>query len=114
MDKGTYMQKVVLKYPIKDSSGKEITALHFRRPKLRDYKQAQNMARTPADEQSHLLAIIAFEEVVLEDLDELDLGDYSAISAWFREIFDFTESIPARDATPAAGAVGKVVSISAQ
>jgi hypothetical protein len=107
------MQEVVLKYPIQNSSGKEINALHFRRPKLRDYKQAQNMAQTPADEQSHLLALIAFEDVVPEDLDELDLGDYSAISAWFRQIFDFPESTAAGDTASVAGAACKMVSVSA-
>ena len=73
---------VPLKFPITNGTGEKVTAITLRRGQLRDLKLAQrNAAGKTEDVDAWLVTILAKEELVFEDVEGLDLADWSDVQA---------------------------------
>ena len=69
-------ETVTLQYPV-TVDGETITALHIRRPKMRDMKRAQKH-KDDLEKSIHMIADLA--EVSLAVVEELDTADFTAAS----------------------------------
>jgi len=69
-------ETVALNHPI-DIDGVKVSALHLRRPKVRDRLIVDKAGSTDAEKEIALIANLA--EVSPEDLHELDMSDYNAL-----------------------------------
>lgn len=81
-----HTEKFKLAVPLKLASGKELTEVNLRRPKVRDLKQVQRAHSEAVDQQVALLALASEEQLVPEDIDDMDLGDYMQINTFFQRI----------------------------
>lgn len=70
------MTTIDLDYPI-NINGEEVKQLKMRRAKARDLKKAQIAAQDQASQELHLFALLT--DVNPEDLEELDVKDYSKL-----------------------------------
>ncbi|AEC17645.1 phage tail assembly protein [Gallibacterium anatis] len=68
---------VKLDYPIRDGEGKEITELHIRRAKAKDIRKL----RSTTDVEQSIELLAALTGLVPEDIDELDVADFTKASA---------------------------------
>jgi len=80
------MKEITLKHPVKLASGKELTKLVLRRAKVRDLKEAQRRSDKAEEQELALLALLC--GLAPEDLEELDLSDYRALTDSFRAMLD--------------------------
>lgn len=72
--------QTVLQYPIKNGAGEEIKTITLRRGKLRDLKLAQrNADGVSIDVDPWLVSILAQESLTFEDIEGLDMADWSDI-----------------------------------
>jgi len=67
---------VALKYPV-EIDGVQVSALHLRRPKVRDQLLAQKQGGSDAERELTLIANLA--DVAPQALHELDSQDYAAL-----------------------------------
>jgi hypothetical protein len=74
------MTTIELDYPI-NVSGEEVKQLNMRRAKARDLKKAQSAAPDQASQELHLFALLT--DVNPEDLEELDMKDYSKLQGTY-------------------------------
>lgn len=100
-------EHLTLKHPFTTASGKVISELTLRRPKVRDLKAAQNYGASEAAQEIGLLAIVT--GLTAEDVEEMDLADYGQLQARFRALVGSDGG-----AVADAGAAGPVVPVSAQ
>ena len=80
------MNKVTLQFPLTTGDGRTITEVSLRRPKVRDLKNAQRGGHGQADQEIALFAAITDERLTPEDMEELDMADYSRIQAEFQKM----------------------------
>jgi len=78
----------------------------MRRAKVKDLKAAQRFGDTPEDQEIGLIAILT--GLTPEDVQEMDLTDYTQMQSCFRRLVD-SGADPVAD----AGAASPVVSVSA-
>lgn len=72
--------QVTLKYPIKNAAGEDIKTITLRRGTLKDLKAAQRNADGDSNNvDPWLVAILAQESLVFEDVERLDLADWSEV-----------------------------------
>jgi hypothetical protein len=72
--------QTILQYPIRTGAGEEITTVTLRRGKLKDLKLAQrNADGVSVDVDPWLVCILAQESLMFEDIEGLDLADWSDI-----------------------------------
>ncbi|MGP8440517.1 phage tail assembly protein [Paraburkholderia fungorum] len=85
----TLAGKVRVEFPFPyDTPNGKLTALTFRRGKVRDQLEAQRMA--PGDsirQEIILMTLLADEKITPEDIEELDLGDMAEVQAVFTACF---------------------------
>ncbi|MGP8432036.1 phage tail assembly protein [Paraburkholderia fungorum] len=85
----TLAGKVRVEFPFPyDTPNGKLTALTFRRGKVRDQLEAQRMA--PGDsirQEIILMTLLADEKITPEDIEELDLGDMAEVQAVFHRLF---------------------------
>lgn len=96
-----------LKYPFTSGAGKLIAALTMRRAKVKDLKAANRFGDEAEDQEIALLAILT--NLTPEDVQEMDLADYTQLQNSFRRLMGVSS-----DAVADAGATGEVVQVSAQ
>ena len=90
----------------KYAAGKRIEALAMRRAKVKDLKAANRFGDKPEDQEIALLAILT--DLTPEDVQEMDLADYTQMQSSFRRLVG-----SGADAVADAGAAGAVVPVSA-
>lgn len=74
--------QVKLKYPITNGLGEKVETITLRRGVLKDLKLAQrNAAGVATDVDTWLVSILAKEQLVFEDVERLDLADWSEVQA---------------------------------
>lgn len=78
------MSTIQLKHPVKLANGQTLSALTLRRPKVRDLKEAQRLAKSDEEREMALVALLSEEKLTPEDVEELDLADYAQVQAAFR------------------------------
>ncbi|MBN3779919.1 phage tail assembly protein [Burkholderia sp. Ac-20345] len=100
---------VPLREPFKLADGREIDRITMRRAKVRDLKAAQRVGDDSVTQELALVGIISHEQVLAEDLENMDLGDYQRVQAAFRKMLDRP-----RVAAQGGGAAGTVVQVPAQ
>lgn len=75
--------------PIKTPTG-EITSITLRRPKVsemvRFQSQAKGLKLDDAEEELLIYANLTEEKLTMEDIGELDFGDFAKLQRWFRSI----------------------------
>ena len=69
-------ETVTLEFPVMFKNT-EITALSFRRPKVKDQMIADKQNKADADKEIHLMALLG--EVEPELIQELDMADYEQV-----------------------------------
>lgn len=77
------MQKIKLKYPIKDG-GQDITEITLRRPKVRD-QLAASKAQGEAEQEVNLFANLS--DLTPDLIGELDVADYQALQKAYTGFF---------------------------
>jgi len=75
-----------LKHPIKTAGGQAITALELRRAKVKDIKSAHRFSDKESEQEIALLALLCTPALTPEDMEELDVADYRALQATFRDM----------------------------
>lgn len=75
-----------LKYPIKIATGQTIEALEIRRAKVKDIKAAHRFSDKESEQEIALLASLCTPSLVPEDMEDLDVADYRALQAMFRNM----------------------------
>jgi hypothetical protein len=80
------MAEITLKHPVKLATGQTLAKVTLRRPKVRDLKAAQRVSDKAEEQELALVAALA--GLTPEDVEELDLADYRAISESFRAMLD--------------------------
>ena len=95
--------QVSLQIPLQTPSG-VIHSLTFRRGKVRDMLAAQRIEEDAARRELVLMSILAQEKITVEDLEELDLVDFTAVQAAFQGLFQPTCGQP--DSVAGASAAG--------
>lgn len=75
---------IVLTYPIKDGTGKDITELKIRRAKVADMRAVNRTGSTDAEIEIVLLARLT--GLVPEDFDEMDMVDYFVLQKAFGDM----------------------------
>jgi hypothetical protein len=100
--------KIRVEFPVPyDTPNGKLATLTFRRGKVRDQKRAQLAAPGDPMQQEMLLITYLVDEVVtIEDLEELDLGDYAEIQRVFSLLM---RQRRCEDAAPGQGTAGEVV-----
>ena len=78
--------KLKLKYPFTIPGGARVEALEMRRPRVKDLKAAQRAGEKDAEQELALMALLITPAMTPEDIEEMDLADYRAIQATFREM----------------------------
>ncbi len=74
--------QTILKFPITNGVGEKVTAITLRRGVLKDLKQAQRNAEgVSQDVDTWLVCILAKEQLQFEDVERLDLADWSRVQA---------------------------------
>ncbi len=74
--------QVKLKFPITNGLGEKVETITLRRGVLKDLKLAQrNAAGVATDVDTWLVSILAKEQLVFEDVERLDLADWSEVQA---------------------------------
>ena len=99
--------EIKLKFPFTTAAGKRIDVLTMRRAKVKDLKAANRFGDKPEDQEIALLAILT--DLTPEDVQEMDLADYTQLQSSFRRLVGSGEDVVA-----AAGAAGAVVPVSTQ
>ena len=99
--------EIKLKHPFTIATGKRIDVLTMRRAKVKDLKAANRFGDKPEDQEIALLAILT--DLTPEDVQEMDLADYTQLQSSFRRLVGSGEDVVA-----AAGAAGAVVPVSTQ
>ena len=99
--------EIKLKHPFTIATGKRIDVLTMRRAKVKDLKAANRFGDKPEDQEIALLAILT--GLTPEDVQEMDLADYTQLQGSFRRLVG-----SGADAVADAGAAGAVVPVSAQ
>ncbi|MGH8782061.1 phage tail assembly protein [Paraburkholderia sp.] len=105
----THAEKFALEFPVKLADGRELAVVHLHRPKVRHLKQAQRTETDPAAQQIVLMALMTEEKLTPEDFDDIDLGDFMKMNAFFRRIMGDDQG-----AAAAGGIAGPVVPLPAQ
>lgn len=77
---------IELQHPVKLATGQTLAKVSLRRPKVKDLKAAQRVSDTPEEQELALVAQLA--GLTPEDIEELDLADYKAITESFRAMLD--------------------------
>lgn len=103
------METIVLEYPFKLADGRELKQVSLRRPKVRELKAAQRAGTGADDHELALIALLSEEKLTPEDLEEMDLADYSVVQQTFRRMATRQPNNP-----KAVGAAGQVVQVSAK
>ena len=98
--------EIKLKHPFTTAAGKRIEALAMRRAKVKDLKAANRFGDKPEDQEIALLAILT--DLTPEDVQEMDLADYTQLQGSFRRLVGSGEDVVAD-----ASAAGAVVPVSA-
>lgn len=80
------MQQYTLKHPIKTAAGQSITTLELRRAKVKDIKAAHRFSDKESEQEIALLALLCTPALTPEDMEELDVADYRALQATFRDM----------------------------
>ncbi len=80
------MTQCILKHPIKTPSGQVITTLELRRAKVKDIKAAHRFSDKESEQEIALLALLCTPTLTAEDMEELDVADYRALQATFRDM----------------------------
>ena len=99
--------ELTLKHPFNNAAGQRIEKLTMRRAKVKDLKAANRFGDKPEDQEIALLAILT--GLTPEDVQEMDLADYTQLQGSFRRLVG-----SGADAVADAGAAGAVVPVSAQ
>lgn len=99
--------EITLKHPFTNAAGQRIETLTMRRAKVKDLKAANRFGDKPEDQEIALLAILT--GLTPEDVQEMDLVDYTRLQNSFRRM-----QSSGADAMADAGAAGAVVPLSAQ
>jgi Phage tail assembly chaperone proteins, E, or 41 or 14 len=80
---------ITLLVPIKTPAG-EITSITLRRPKVsemvRFQSQAKDLRLGDAEEELLIYANLSEEKLTMEDIGELDFGDFAKLQRWFRSL----------------------------
>lgn len=80
---------IELLVPIKTPTG-EISSITLRRPKVsemvRFQSQAKQLKLDDAEEELLIYANLSEEKLTMEDIGELDFGDFAKLQRWFRAI----------------------------
>lgn len=98
--------RVEFEVPYDTPNGK-LTALTFRRGKVREQLEAQRLAPDDTVRQELLLmTMLAEERITIEDLEELDIGDMAAVQ---RVFYQLLRPRRAEDVAPGARPAGEVV-----
>ena len=98
--------EIKLEHPFTIATGKRIDVLTMRRAKVKDLKAANRFGDKPEDQEIALLAILT--DLTPEDVQEMDLADYTQLQGSFRRLVGSGEDVVAD-----AGAAGAVVPVSA-
>ena len=82
-------KRIDLLVPIKTPAG-EISSITLRRPKVsemvRFQSQAKSLKLNDAEEELLIYANLSEEKLTMEDIGELDFGDFAKLQRWFRSI----------------------------
>lgn len=82
-------KRIELLVPIKTPAG-EVTAITLRRPKVsemvRFQSQAKGLKLDDAEEELLIYANLSEEKLTMEDIGELDFGDFAKLQRWFRSL----------------------------
>lgn len=104
----THVEKITLDVPVKLADGRDLSVVHLRRPKVRDLKQAQRTESDPTAQQVVIMSLISEEKLTPEDFDDIDLGDFMKMNAFFRRVTGDDKGTAA-----AGGTAGPVVPVPA-
>lgn len=84
-----FLKRIDLLVPIKTPTG-EVKSITLRRPKVsemvRYQSQAKQLKLDDAEEELLFYANLSEEKLTMEDIGELDLGDFAKLQRWFRAI----------------------------
>lgn len=83
LDELLIFRKIELDFPIKDGQGNEIKVLNIRRAKAKDLRRMQQKENA-ADQEFFLIAQLT--GLVPEDIDELDVADYTKVQTALTEM----------------------------
>nr|WP_243771071.1 phage tail assembly protein [Burkholderia cenocepacia] len=103
------LEKFDLDFPVQLADGRKLTAVHLRRPKVRELKQAQRQSADPAEQQFVLMSLMSQEKLTPEDFDDIDLSDFMKMNRFFRRIMGDDLA-----AAGNSGTAGPVVPVSAK
>lgn len=82
-------KRIDLLVPIKTPTG-EISSITLRRPRVsemvRFQSQAKGLKLDDAEEELLIYANLSEEKLTMEDIGELDFGDFAKLQRWFRAI----------------------------
>lgn len=83
------LKRIDLLVPLKTPTG-EIKSITLRRPKVAEMVRYQGQAKelklTDAEEELLIYANLSEEKLTMEDIGELDFGDFAKFQRWFRSI----------------------------
>lgn len=99
-----------LSIPFTTAAGVRIESLTLRRLQVKDLKAVRKISANPADWDD--LLIPRASGLLPEDLDNMDLGDWLALQKRFQQLTGVATEPENPDS--GAGAVGEVVSVSAE
>ncbi|MGS5088282.1 phage tail assembly protein [Hydrogenophaga sp. A37] len=82
-------KRIELLVPIKTPAG-EFSSITLRRPKVsemvRYQSQAKGLKLDDAEEELLIYANLSEEKLTMEDIGELDFGDFAKLQRWFRAV----------------------------
>lgn len=99
--------KITLKHPFTTAAGQRIETLTMRRAKVKDLMAANRLGSSPEDQEIGLIAMLT--GLVPEDVQEMDLADYTHAQSYFRRLVG-----SGADALADAGDAGAVVPVPAE